>query len=98
MAPDAGRCYEIERCRWWLERGQVIEFPGGHPGLITVHPSFPLRLPEAGTRAREDQLFLAALLRPSAAPRDGRRSRWHAIPKRCNGDWECGCGLRENVG
>ncbi|MDF2781431.1 MAG: Uracil-DNA glycosylase superfamily protein, partial [Geminicoccaceae bacterium] len=92
------RGYEIEHCRWWLdrelalirprltvalgasaaralaghpvavlrERGRVTEFAGGHPGLITVHPSFLLRLPDAAARAREYQGFLADLRQVAA--------------------------------
>ena len=39
----------------------MTEFAGGHPGLITVHPSFLLRLPDAAARAREYEGFLADL-------------------------------------
>ena len=90
--------YEIEHCRWWLdrelalirprltvalgasaaralagrpvavlrERDEVTRFAGGHPGLITVHPSFLLRLPDAAARAREYQRFLADLRQVAA--------------------------------
>jgi DNA polymerase len=76
--------YEIEHCRWWLdrelaligprllvalgataaysllgrqvsvihERGRVTRFRDHLSGLITVHPSFLLRLPEARAKAR----------------------------------------------
>jgi DNA polymerase len=92
------RGYEIEHCRWWLERelaliqprltvalgasaaralagrpvavlrerGRVTEFAGGHLGLITVHPSFLLRLPDAAARAREYEGFLADLRQVAA--------------------------------
>jgi uracil-DNA glycosylase len=87
--------YEIEHCRWWLdkelaliqprltvalgasaarslsgrdvsvlrERGTLTKFRGGIPGLITVHPSFLLRLPDATARAREYERFVQDLRR-----------------------------------
>ena len=94
MHPKPGG-YEIEHCRWWLdrelaliqprltvalgasaarslagravsvlrERGKLTEFAGGIPGLITVHPSFLLRLPEPTGRAREYERFVHDLRR-----------------------------------
>jgi len=85
--------YEIEHCRWWLDRelaliqprltvalgasaahallgrrvsvmrarGRVTLFRGAVPGLITIHPSFLLRLPDAAARAREYERFVADL-------------------------------------
>ena len=43
------------------ERGRALEFRAGLPGLITVHPSFLLRLPDAAAKAREHQRFVADL-------------------------------------
>jgi DNA polymerase len=45
------------------ERGRVTELPDGRPLLITVHPSFLLRLPDAAVRAQEQARFLADLRR-----------------------------------
>ena len=44
----------------------MTRFAGGHPGLITVHPSFLLRLPDPAARAREYQRFLADLRQVAA--------------------------------
>jgi DNA polymerase len=43
------------------ERGRVAELPDGRPLLITVHPSFLLRLPDAAVRAQEQARFVADL-------------------------------------
>ena len=43
------------------ERGRPVTFRDGLPGLITVHPSFLLRLPGATARAREYERFVADL-------------------------------------
>ena len=40
------------------ERGKATEFRGGLPGLITVHPSFLLRLPDAAARTRAHAGFI----------------------------------------
>ena len=40
------------------ERGKSAEFRGGLPGLITVHPSFLLRLPDAAARTHEHARFV----------------------------------------
>jgi DNA polymerase len=85
--------YEIEHCRWWLDkeltliaprltvalgasaaraltgrdvtisrmRGRIMEFPGGRTGLVTVHPSYLLRLPDAAAQANEYARFVADL-------------------------------------
>lgn len=53
-------------------RGRVIELDDGTRALLTVHPSYLLRLPDAETKAREYQRFVddfrmaAAVLRKSA--------------------------------
>jgi uracil-DNA glycosylase family protein len=53
-------------------RGRLIEFDGGINVLVTVHPSYLLRLPDVGAKAREYQRFVedlkiaAALLKKSA--------------------------------
>ncbi|WP_298429886.1 UdgX family uracil-DNA binding protein [uncultured Jannaschia sp.] len=44
-------------------RGSVEETKDGRPVLITVHPSYLLRLPDAASRARETELFRADLAR-----------------------------------
>lgn len=43
------------------ERGQPIPQPDGSVVLLTVHPSFLLRVPDEETKAREKRLFLADL-------------------------------------
>ena len=53
-------------------RGRLIELEDGTRALVTVHPSYLLRLPDADAKAREYQRFVddlriaAALLRKSA--------------------------------
>jgi uracil-DNA glycosylase len=53
-------------------RGRLIDLDDGIKALVTVHPSYLLRLPDAAARAREYQLFVgdlriaAELLRKSA--------------------------------
>jgi DNA polymerase len=53
-------------------RGRLIDLDDGIKALVTVHPSYLLRLPDAAARAREYQRFVsdlriaAALLRKSA--------------------------------
>jgi len=85
--------FEIEHCRWWLEkeltlikpqltvalgasaartltgravtisreRGRIIKFPDGSDGLITVHPSFLLRLPDPEAQRNEYAAFVRDL-------------------------------------
>ena len=43
------------------ERGRPIPQPDGSVVLLTVHPSFLLRVPDEATKAREKRLFLADL-------------------------------------
>jgi uracil-DNA glycosylase len=53
-------------------RGRLIELDDGIKALVTVHPSYLSRLPDADAKAREYQRFVgdlriaAALLRKSA--------------------------------
>jgi uracil-DNA glycosylase len=53
-------------------RGRLIDLDNGIKALVTVHPSYLLRLPDEAARAREYELFVgdlriaAALLRKSA--------------------------------
>ncbi|GEN15823.1 hypothetical protein NCH01_22540 [Neoasaia chiangmaiensis] len=47
-----GRSVTISR-----ERSRAIPLDDGCTGIVTVHPSFLLRVPDADTRARETQRF-----------------------------------------
>ena len=53
-------------------RGRLIDLDHGIKALVTVHPSYLLRLPDAADKAREYERFVsdlriaAALLRKSA--------------------------------
>jgi uracil-DNA glycosylase len=53
-------------------RGRLIDLADGIKALVTVHPSYLLRLPDADSKAREYARFVddlriaAALLRKSA--------------------------------
>lgn len=47
------------------ERGRVLEFPGGHRGMLTTHPSAILRMPDEVSR----RAGLAALVRDLKAAR-----------------------------
>jgi DNA polymerase len=42
-------------------RGHVVELPDGTKALVTVHPSYLLRLPDAEAKAREYERFVADL-------------------------------------
>jgi DNA polymerase len=42
-------------------RGRLMEFPGGRAGLITVHPSYLLRLPDPAAQKAEYARFVADL-------------------------------------
>ena len=56
---------EIDACRWWLDhelsivlsinanRGRIVELPDQRRGVITVHPSYLLRLFDDRDKARE---------------------------------------------
>ncbi len=39
-------------------RGRLIDIPDGHKALVTVHPSYLLRLPDEESRAREYARFV----------------------------------------
>ena len=39
-------------------RGRLIDLEGGTQALVTVHPSYLLRLPDADAKAREYQRFV----------------------------------------
>ena len=43
------------------ERGQPLTLQDGSTAMITVHPSYLLRLPDEGARAREHERFIADL-------------------------------------
>jgi DNA polymerase len=45
------------------ERGRPLRLRDGMAGLITVHPSYLLRLPDPAERAREHRRFVADLRR-----------------------------------
>ena len=53
-------------------RGRLIDLPEGPKALVTVHPSYLLRLPDAQAKAREyahfvdDLRIAAALIKKSA--------------------------------
>ena len=51
-----GRSVTISR-----ERGRLVPFMGGRTGLITVHPSFLLRLPDREAQAAEYRRFVEDL-------------------------------------
>jgi uracil-DNA glycosylase len=51
-----GRSVTISR-----ERGRLVPFNGGRTGLITVHPSFLLRLPDRAAQAAEYRRFVEDL-------------------------------------
>jgi DNA polymerase len=85
--------YEIDRCKWWLDRelalvrprltvalgataarslagrslpigrnrGRILEFPGERRGLVTVHPSSLLRVPDEEARHRAYAEFVRDL-------------------------------------
>jgi uracil-DNA glycosylase family protein len=52
------------------ERGRGFTLPDGQPALITVHPSYLLRLPDAASKAREYAAFVADLRCAAALARD----------------------------
>lgn len=52
-----GRAVTISRLR-----GETLEFLG-HKGLVTVHPSFLLRVPDEASRAEEYRKFITDLKR-----------------------------------
>ena len=42
-------------------RGRLIDLPDGHKALVTVHPSYLLRLPDPKAKALEYQRFVEDL-------------------------------------
>jgi DNA polymerase len=42
-------------------RGRALEWVGGHRGLITVHPSYLLRIPDEASKKKEYKAFVADL-------------------------------------
>jgi DNA polymerase len=54
-------------------RGRLITLPGGVQGLITVHPSYLLRLQEERDKRREFDLLVEDLRLADAAARKARR-------------------------
>ena len=54
-------------------RGRLIALPGGTNGLITVHPSYLLRLQEERDKRREFELLVRDLRIASEAASTGRR-------------------------
>ncbi len=51
-----GRAVTISR-----ERGRPFQLPDGQTAFVTVHPSYLLRLPDAGSKAREYAAFVRDL-------------------------------------
>jgi len=54
-------------------RGRLIALPGGAKGLITVHPSYLLRLREERDKRREFDLLVKDLRLAAEAARHARR-------------------------
>jgi DNA polymerase len=42
-------------------RGHIVDLPEGPKAMITVHPSYLLRLPDADAKAREYERFVEDL-------------------------------------
>ncbi len=61
MGATAGRGVFSREVKIGRERGRIIELRQGQTALITVHPSYLLRLPDEETRAREYDRFVADL-------------------------------------
>ena len=53
-------------------RGRIIDLADGVKALVTVHPSYLLRLPDADARAREYERFVADLKIAGAAMKSAR--------------------------
>ena len=103
--------YEIDRCRWWLdkeiaivrptvivalgataarsllgrtisvgrERNALHDLPGGARLVVTIHPSYVLRLRDEPTRRSVYDTLVAALIRARVTARlDTPRRRPHA--------------------
>jgi DNA polymerase len=56
-----------------VNRGRLIPLPSGVQGLITVHPSYLLRIQEARDKRREFDLLVRDLRMAAKAAGDGRR-------------------------
>jgi uracil-DNA glycosylase len=54
-------------------RGRLMPLPGGVQGLITVHPSYLLRLKDARDKRREFDLIVKDLRIAAKAASNGRR-------------------------
>jgi DNA polymerase len=55
-------------------RGHLIDLEGGRKALVTVHPSYLLRVPDAESKAREYQRFVADLKLAAAFLRKSARA------------------------
>jgi uracil-DNA glycosylase len=55
-------------------RGHLIELEGGRKALVTVHPSYLLRVPDAASKAREYERFVADLKIAAAFLRKSARA------------------------
>ena len=53
-------------------RGRLIDLPDGLQALVTVHPSYLLRLPDADAKAREYQRFVEDLKIAAAVLKNAR--------------------------
>ena len=61
LGATAGRALAGRQVSVMRERGRVTRFRNDAPGLLTIHPSFLLRLPDPAAREREHQRFIADL-------------------------------------
>jgi DNA polymerase len=72
MGATAAQCVPGKITPIIRNRGRLIDLDDGIKALVTVHPSYLLRLPDADARAQEYQRFVddlkiaAALLQKSA--------------------------------
>jgi len=55
-------------------RGRPLRFRDDLPGLVTVHPSYLLRLPDAATQEAEHRRFVAELRQAAALVPEIRRA------------------------
>ncbi len=61
MGATAGRAVFSREVKIGRERGRIIELRQGQTALITVHPSYLLRLPDEETKEREYARFVEDL-------------------------------------
>lgn len=61
LGATAGRGVFSREVKIGRERGQVMDLRQGQKALITVHPSYLLRLPDEAVKAREYQRFVEDL-------------------------------------